>query len=326
MGLPMTALQRCLLAARKDYSKCAAGLESKIKTCGLTPVLSERVIGVGVAADWVRRAAELEDIRYLGDQLNDSNRKASFTELLRYNFSWFGLNAIFSRDTLLQLVGTAQNSSEFARFCVLFDAASLVDATATIRVLHDLLARKTEPRLPSTRPGTAVPTLRAIQAKYLPGPNAKGTTNKAVTAALFTGDWSGLNLPTLLYAFRNWSVHGNALDGCFGSRPGFLQYVTTLHGVLAEVHASTAARLLAAILASPPTLVTAGQDQGLAAPANLAPLTDDEHVRAQVQAYSLAIARGGGTLPAYDHAEAVGDFWKAAGMVQAARTAQRSAG
>jgi len=49
------------------------------------------------------------------------------------------------------------------------------------------------------------------------------------------------------------------------------------------------------------------------------PLTEVEHARVKVRAYFLAMNRGGGKLPPYDHAQAVGDFWKAAGEVIAAR-------
>jgi hypothetical protein len=72
---------------------------------------------------------------------------------------------------------------------------------------------------------------------------ARGIAAKAVATAAGSGNVSALDLPTLLYAFRNWSVHGNALDGSFGSRPGFLRYVGILQDTLAEIHLATSTRL-----------------------------------------------------------------------------------
>ena len=163
----MTPQRRRLLDARKKYSRCANLIESKIKTSGLSEVLSEQVIGTGVAVDWVRRAAEMDDVSFIGNQLDESEHKLSFIELLRFTFSWFGLNAIFSRPSLLSLFGQPSSSSEFDAFLVLFNIASLPDAPAQVAELHALLKRNTAPRMPGLQKGTIVSTLLAIQTKYL---------------------------------------------------------------------------------------------------------------------------------------------------------------
>jgi len=204
--------------------------------------LSDQIVGVGIAADWTRRAAELEEITYLGGHLNRSSRRSSFLELVRYGFSWFGLNAVFSRPALLHLIGGASSASEYDAFLVLFNTASFRDRQALESQLHKLLAAPTTPRLPDTPSGTSVQTLRVIQLKYAPA-GKKGRTAKALRAASESGNLAALDLPTLLYGFRNWFVHGNALDGSFGTRPGFLEYVGILQRALSEVHLSTAKRL-----------------------------------------------------------------------------------
>lgn len=89
-----------LLKARKVYSQCANKVEQSIVAQGLTPLLSTRVIGIGVATEWVRRAAEMDNIHYMGKNLNKSKSNDLFIELLRFNFSWFALNAIFTRNEL----------------------------------------------------------------------------------------------------------------------------------------------------------------------------------------------------------------------------------
>lgn len=241
----MNASRKMLLRARKDYSRCAETIEARIAATSLTPVLSEQIIGIGVAADWVRRAAEMDEILYIGAGLNDSRRKAAFVDLLRYGFGWFGLNAIFSRPCLLDLIGVPANAhSEFEAFRVLFNAASLTNAGARTAALHAILNAPTAPRLPNQQSGVTVSTLFAVDTKYIPAAAKQKGKAKIVAAAATTGNLSDLDLPTLLYTFRNWSVHGNALDGGFGSRPRFVEYVGLLMEALADVHLSTASALL----------------------------------------------------------------------------------
>lgn len=244
MASTITAQQSVLFRARKTYSHCAAIVETRIQATGYSQILSDQIIGVGVAADWIRRSAEMEDIRYVGGQLNGSPRKRSFVELVRYRFSWFALNSIFSRPALLNVIGVPRLAdSEYEHFLVLFNCANIPTAAARLKDLHSLLAATTSPRMPGVPTGTTVRTLSAIHAKYLSSTPPRGTTAKAVAAAVATGNLSTLDLPTLLYAFRNWSVHGNALDGSFGTRPGFLKYVGILHDTLADVHLNTATLL-----------------------------------------------------------------------------------
>jgi hypothetical protein len=80
-----------LLQARKFYSKCANKVEKTIEAQGLTPLLSTQIIGIGVATEWIRRAAEMDNIHYMGKNLNKSKSSDLFVEILRFNFSWFSL-------------------------------------------------------------------------------------------------------------------------------------------------------------------------------------------------------------------------------------------
>ena len=231
-----------LLAARKIYSQCANKVENNISAQGLTSLLSNQIIGIGVAIEWIRRAAEMDTIHYMGNILNKSKSNDLFIELLRFNFSWFALNAIFTRHELISLFGTPSNNSEYSAFHLLYVNATLPYAAERLERLHILLNTTITTRLPD-RSNDSVSTLEAISLKYLPT-QIPGSTARAIKRAAETGNANSLDMPTLLYGFRNWSVHGNTLHGCFGSHPGFYEYTCLLQETLAEVHYNTATRII----------------------------------------------------------------------------------
>lgn len=235
-----------LFNARKIYSQCAKKVEQSITAQGLTPLLSTQVIGIGVAAEWLRRAAEMDNIHYIGKNLNKSKSSDLFIELLRFNFSWFALNAIFTRSELLSLFGSPIKNGEYSEFELLYTSA-IVAANEAVRLqqLHLLLNTQITTRLPSTSNHSLSPvsTLKAIYLKYLPS-NIHGVTAKSIKQAVTAGNANSLDMPTLLYGFRNWSVHGNTLHGCFGSHPRFYEYISLLQETLADVHYGTATKLI----------------------------------------------------------------------------------
>lgn len=226
------------------YSDCASKVDQNIAAQGLTTPLSNQVIGIGAAAEWVRRAAEMEKIHYKSKLLNKSKKNDLFIELLRFNFSWFALNAIFTRNDLLSLFGTPSKDNEYSKFSILYTNAipQLQNETARLQELHLLLNTQITTRLPNTN-NHSVSTLKAIDLKYFPY-DTRGRTAGAIRQAAQAGNANCLDMPTLLYAFRNWSVHGNALHGCFGSRPRYLKYVSLLQETLADVHYGTATHLI----------------------------------------------------------------------------------
>ncbi|MCL1495618.1 MAG: hypothetical protein M1G31_33460 [Pseudanabaena sp. Salubria-1] len=211
-------------------------------------MLSTQVIGIGVAAEWLRRAAEMDNIHYIGKNLNKSKSSDLFIELLRFNFSWFALNAIFTRGELLSFFGSPTNrKSEYSAFNLLYTSATVANEAVRLQKLHLLLNTQITTRLPSTSNASiatvsTVSTLEAICLKYLPS-NPHGVTAKSIKQAVTAGNANSLDMPTLLYGFRNWSVHGNTLHGCFGSHPRFYEYVSLLQETLADVHYGTATKL-----------------------------------------------------------------------------------
>jgi hypothetical protein len=230
-----------LLKARKVYSQCANKVEKSIAAQGLTPLLSTQVIGIGVATEWLRRAAEMDNIHYMGKNLNKSKSNNLFIELLRFNFSWFALNAIFSRNELLSLFGTPSANSEYSKFHLLYTSSAPPNAEARLEKLHRLLNTEIATRLPSTS-NNSVSTLEAIYQKYWTS-NMHGRTARNIEQAAQVGNANSLDMPTLVYGFRNWSVHGSTLHGCFGSHPRFYEYVCLLQETLADVHYDTARKL-----------------------------------------------------------------------------------
>jgi hypothetical protein len=238
----MSMLRTRLIDARKRYSIAAKNTEADIQRSGLSGLLSEKVVGIGVAIEWIRRAAEMENVSFIGGQLNRSDHKQAFVELLRFNFLWSGINGIYSRPSLLAHFGST-TASEYRDFLLLYKTVNSGSLASYLATLHTILASATSPRMPNRLPGQTVTTLLAIQSKYLEHASTKGGTAKTVAKAANSGSIGSLDLPTLIYAFRNWSVHGAALGGSFGSRPGFLNYVTTLQLALAEIHFSTADKL-----------------------------------------------------------------------------------
>jgi len=230
-----------LLQARKFYSKCANKVEKTIEAQGLTPLLSTQIIGIGVATEWIRRAAEMDNIHYMGKNLNKSKSSDLFVEILRFNFSWFSLNAIFTRNELLSLFGTPSDSSEYSAFHLLYTSAMPPNTAARLQKLHLLLNAPIATRLPNMS-NHSVSTLQAIYLKYLPS-NIRGRTANAVQQSVQAGNANSLDMPTLLYLFRNWSVHGNTLHGCFGSHPGFYEYTSLLQETLADIHYDIASKL-----------------------------------------------------------------------------------
>lgn len=231
--------------ARKVYSECAGKLEKIIENSEYqeyTVSLSNKLIGIGVAAEWLRYATEMDNIHYIGEKLNKSKKSRLFVELLRFNFSWFALNAIFTRNDLLSLFGTPSDNAEYSAFSLLYTHSVPPNATVRLQKLHLLLNTPITTRLPSTS-SHCVSTLEAIHRKYLPD-NIRGRTARAMEQAVKAGNANSLDMPTLLYGFRNWSVHGNTLHGCFGSHPGFLEYASLLQETLADVHYATATKLM----------------------------------------------------------------------------------
>lgn len=239
-----------LRIAGKNYGAAAKALTAKL-TVPLQPTAHESEIRIafGIASDWTRRAAALKPLEYSGRLMNKSDRTAGVSELVRFNLAWSGMNAIFSRDPVLQIVGSTSATSELDRFKFIFNHSgvstnSIASLTAT---LHSILATQITTTLPNHPVGTPVTTLQALHEKYTPSHVQAKANGKKIQAAIASGNLTPLDLPTLIYVMRNWSVHGGLLDSSFRSVKRFRLYIDTILEALSEVHVGVSAVLLARV-------------------------------------------------------------------------------
>jgi hypothetical protein len=238
--------QTQLRAAGKSYSACARQVELKLAVPARPTVdESERLIAFGIASDWCRRAAALRPLTYLGRKMNKSKRSAGVTELIRFNFAWSGMNALFSRKAIRDLLGNTAATSELDRFKFFFTHARLPSASvsAMTATLHGIL------RIPVTTriAGVAlapVTTLESIFFKYTTLEIQQKSAGEKIRAAIASGNMTALDLPVLIYQMRNWSVHGGLLDSSFKNEARFRAYIDTVLGALSEVHANISQVLL----------------------------------------------------------------------------------
>jgi hypothetical protein len=124
------------------------------------------------------------------------------------------------------------------------------DEAAFLRPLHTTL---TTPRQPKQFPWAALPIVRLIDLiyyKYTPDSyRGKGKAGKAIKEVVVGGKpISSLDLLTLIYATRNWTVHGSLVDSSFRGAPQHYQlYITTVTKALAATISGFALALEAAL-------------------------------------------------------------------------------
>lgn len=224
-----------LRAAGKTYSACAKRTATRAGVSGK----AERLIGFNVASEWARRAGALMTMTYKGNLMNHSTRSRLVTETDRFQFQWTALNAIFGRPSILALVGPKgrrPRGVEMGQFRLVVEAAGVPAA--------DVAARTKAPRnLLASPMSDGVTTLAALHTRHLMQLAGKATADTIARAAR-SGSFASLDLPILIYAARNWFVHGVMTDAAFHSPGKFRAFVDTLNEALASVHQHAAAKLL----------------------------------------------------------------------------------
>lgn len=245
----MTALDN-LRNAGKNYGAAAKALTAKSAN-PLKPTAHESEIRIafGIASDWSRRAAALKPLEYNSRLMNKSSRTAGVSELVRFNLAWFGMNALFSRNAVLQLIGTTKATSELDRFKFIYrhSGMSTGSITSFTSTLHSILATQITTTLPGHPIGTPTTTLQAIYEKYTPAHVQAMTNGRKIRSAISTGNMAALDLPTLIYLMRNWGVHGGLIDSSFRSVKRFRVYIDTILEALSEIHLGASANLLTKI-------------------------------------------------------------------------------
>jgi hypothetical protein len=239
-----------LANAGKIYSSCAAKVKTRTPS-GVTPNATdlELLIAFGIASSWTRRAAYMAPITYTEGK--SINKTATFdTELVRFSMAWSGMNALFSRPAVLALFGARPLPGELANFTTIVSNAQL-NSSRTSALEANLRAVLETPVKVSTltghAPGTLLPTFQVLHEKYTPVSYQGMGIGRKLQDSIQIGDANNLDLPTIIYAMRNWSLHGSLLGSSFRSASRFSVFIDTINDALSEIHSLAASKLLANI-------------------------------------------------------------------------------
>jgi hypothetical protein len=244
-----SALGRCATG----LGECAKAVKAKAAPAGLNPTEYERIIGFGIARDWAGWARHLQSITYSNVRYATSDRAYGLSELTRFTFMWTAANALFARSAIIELLDPAAGSkrSELDRFRVLFQHCDppVGDAKATETTLHSLLALPMHVQhFPWASVNTPPTILEVIYRKYTVASEQNRGLGKKVLQVITTGNYTALDLPTLIYATRNWNIHGVLLSSSFrGTRKKFNLWIDSINGALATVLEGAALALRNAI-------------------------------------------------------------------------------
>ncbi len=239
-----------LESAGKIYGACARAVQTKSASpANPTARESELLIGFGIASDWVRRAAALEPLQYDKRLMNKSPKSPAVAEMIRFTMAWSGLNALFARPEIVKLFGGTSATSELNLFRYFLANSGLNSATiggyeSTLRALLSAPVTSTIPGYP---PGAQFSSLQVLHEKFTPQPYRTKGVGNTVQNAISSGNFSLLDLATLVYAMRNWSVHGSLIGSSFRSVPRFNVFIGTVLAAISDVHVGVSGALLATV-------------------------------------------------------------------------------
>ncbi len=262
---PMT--RRYLQAAKSQLGAAVHKIASR-STVGrsLTPNEKDQVLGLGTARDWIRWSAALKGIQFDTKSENGSGRRQGIVESLRFTQIWTGTNALFSRDSVLRVLGPPpRRDSEIDRFRIIYAGAGITaspEESSILQTLNGLLDMECNTRdvapmltIPSSSPrnpnlaAQPYPTMwEVIYKKYLrPTDQARGI-GKVIGHALASRRYPRPDGPTLIYGARNWTVHGMLLTSFFrGSEHKYRTFVDNINLLLASVLAGASRELAARV-------------------------------------------------------------------------------
>lgn len=239
-----------LESAGKNYGACARAVQTKSATpINPTAQESELLIGFGIASDWVRRAAAMEPLQYNKRLMNKSAKSPAVAEMVRFTMAWSGLNALFARPEVVKVFGGTSATSELKLFQYFLSNSGLsAAAVGNYEItLRTLLAAPVNSAVPGYPPGTVLPTLQVLHEKFTPQPYRDKGVGKTIQDALTSGNYSLLDLATIIYAMRNWSVHGGLIGSSFRSVPRFNLFIATILAAISDVHSGVSSALLAKV-------------------------------------------------------------------------------
>jgi hypothetical protein len=242
-------IEPILKKASRSLGKCAKTMTATSSSTPLSANDYETLIGFGIAHDWLQWAGELDTLTYTKAKRGSFERAYGTSELTRFTFMWTAANALFSRGAILKMIDPASSGtgSELERFKVLSKGASLAatDEQAYLKALHSLLSLPMHVQhFPWISVNTPPTLLEVIYFKYtVPHEQTRGLGKKLLQAAT-TSNYIALDLPTLIYATRNWNIHGVLLSSSFrGTRKKFNLWIDTINLALAKVLEGAAATI-----------------------------------------------------------------------------------
>lgn len=241
------SIQPNLQAAGQIYGACARKVQTKCASHNApTAQESELLIGLGIASDWARRAAALKPLQYTGKLMNKSTKSPAITEMIRFTMAWSGLNGLFARPAVLKLLGNKTSGTELELFRILLANSNLSPqrVAAHESVLQTILAANVTTTVPGHPPGTSLMTVQVLHEKYTPVAYQSMSIGKQMQRAIVNQSTTQLDLATLIYAMRNWSVHGSLVGSSFRSVPGFNRFINTIVEAISEVHLGVSKELL----------------------------------------------------------------------------------
>src|ERR1019366_8452311 len=106
-----------------------------------------------------------------------------------------------------------------------------------LKTLHNILGIPMEVKdFPWLPVGSIPKSFEVIYYKYMTASEQSRPLGKKLAAASAAGTISSLDLATIIYATRNWHVHGALLSSSFrGPRKRFELYINTINKALAGV-------------------------------------------------------------------------------------------
>ncbi len=215
---------QALRVALRKLGKCSRRAAATAPT-SQTPSHAELQIGLGTAGDWIAWASRLRSLDFSTAVKRGSPRAKSFLESTRFTYTWTAANALFSRNQVIKRFhkGKRPPKDEFGRFRLLYKNSGLT-AGEEARLLAPLHATLGSIRHPDEFPWAALPNVRIVDLiyyKYTPDAyKGLGLSGNAIKNVVVNGDpLTSLDLPSLLYATRNWTVHGSLVDSSFRGAP-----------------------------------------------------------------------------------------------------------
>lgn len=196
----------------------------------------ELLMGFGIASDWIGWAHALKEITYTVKRRTNSDRAASVNEATRFMFMWSAANALFARPMITDLIAHGNPRSELDRFRILYSKTAMDQAEKArmLSTLHSLLGVTVKvSHFPWPTVNTYPTLLELIFHKHtVPDQQSMGIGRK-MQQAIVSNNLNHLDLPDLIYATRNWTVHGVLLSSSFrGTSKKFKLWIDTANNAL----------------------------------------------------------------------------------------------